>query len=212
RYRRLCLHRLRCTTCGAGRNRHGCHHRRRLHHYKAGAGQPVDPVAHAPVHHRQLDSPTEERRGRLSMCAIVGACAQRRVEPILLEGLRRQEYRGYDSAGMATLYNKRLTRVRSVGKVGELAAQLAATPLSGTVGIAHTRWATHGGVSEANAHPQCSSERLAVVHNGIIENHVQLKTRLQAAGYEFCSETDTEVIAHLIDQYRDRSPDLATAV
>src|SRR5699024_3289793 len=141
-----------------------------------------------------------------------GAWAQRRVEPMLLEGLRRQEYRGYDSAGMATLYNKRLTRVRSVGKVGELAAQLAATPPSGTVGFAHTRWATHGGVSEANAHPQCSSERLAVVHNGIIENHVQLKTRLQAAGYEFCSETDTEVIAHLIDQYRDRSPDLATAV
>lgn len=145
------------------------------------------------------------------MCGIVGASAQRNVEPILVEGLRRLEYRGYDSAGVALLDNGRLTRTRAVGKVQALADKLGGgTP--GTLGIAHTRWATHGGVSEDNAHPHVSSDRVAVVHNGIIENHEPLRRRLQAAGYTFASQTDTEVVTHLIDSYLDESVDLAAAV
>lgn len=146
------------------------------------------------------------------MCGIVGASAQRHVEPILLEGLRRLEYRGYDSAGIAVLDGDQLARSRAVGKVAELAGQLEQTPLSGMLGIAHTRWATHGGVTQANAHPHFSSERVAVVHNGIIENHEQLKIRLSEAGYRFESETDTEVVAHLIDWHRKSCPGLLAAV
>ena len=143
------------------------------------------------------------------MCGIVGAVAQRNVVPILLEGLRRLEYRGYDSAGLVTI-NGGLKRVRSVGRVASLAEACVVQQVHGHLGIAHTRWATHGAPSEANAHPHVSGS-LAVVHNGIIENHEALRTRLKAAGYAFSSETDTEVIAHLIHLYYQRSQDLLAA-
>ncbi|OJY57339.1 glutamine--fructose-6-phosphate transaminase (isomerizing) [Thiobacillus sp. 0-1251] len=143
------------------------------------------------------------------MCGIVGAVAQRNVVPILLEGLRRLEYRGYDSAGLVTI-NGGLKRVRSVGRVAGLAEACAAQQVHGNLGIAHTRWATHGAPSEANAHPHVSG-RLAVVHNGIIENHEALRTRLKAEGFAFTSETDTEVIAHLIEHYFRQSKDLLAA-
>jgi len=143
------------------------------------------------------------------MCGIVGAVAQRNVVPILLEGLRRLEYRGYDSAGLVII-NGGLKRVRSVGRVASLAEACVAQQVHGHLGIAHTRWATHGAPSEANAHPHVSGS-LAVVHNGIIENHEALRTRLRAAGYAFSSETDTEVIAHLIHLYYQQSQDLLAA-
>ncbi|QOL26368.1 glutamine--fructose-6-phosphate transaminase (isomerizing) [Thalassotalea sp. LPB0316] len=133
------------------------------------------------------------------MCGIVGAVAQRDVADILVEGLKRLEYRGYDSAGVAIIdSNNQLNRARRLGKVQELADALAEAPLSGGTGIAHTRWATHGVPSEANAHPHISSDNIAVVHNGIIENHEELRAQLQGLGYVFTSETDTEVIAHLV--------------
>jgi glucosamine--fructose-6-phosphate aminotransferase (isomerizing) len=134
------------------------------------------------------------------MCGIVGAVAQRNVSSILLEGLRRLEYRGYDSAGIALVNENRLERFRSLGKVQQLADRLTADQ-AGNVGIAHTRWATHGAPSESNAHPHFSKNRVAVVHNGIIENYKELRERLIADGYLFASETDTEVIAHLVESY-----------
>jgi len=134
------------------------------------------------------------------MCGIVGALAQRDVSSILLEGLYRLEYRGYDSAGIALIDNQKLQRFRALGKVGQLEARLPADQ-PGHIGIAHTRWATHGEPSETNAHPHFSSERIAVVHNGIIENYQGIRERLLEAGYEFSSDTDTEVVAHLIDSY-----------
>ena len=130
------------------------------------------------------------------MCGIVGAIAQRNVVPILLEGLKRLEYRGYDSAGIAVV-NGSLKRLRSTGRVAELSRCAEQASLDGPVGIAHTRWATHGVPSERNAHPHVSGG-LSVVHNGIIENHEEMRERLQRAGYTFVSDTDTEVIAHLI--------------
>ncbi|SEO22893.1 glutamine--fructose-6-phosphate transaminase (isomerizing) [Vreelandella aquamarina] len=132
------------------------------------------------------------------MCGIVAAVAQRNVQGILLEGLKRLEYRGYDSSGMTVLNSGVLTRHRALGKVAALAEQLDAAALPGNSGIAHTRWATHGKPSEANAHPHHSSDNVAVVHNGIIENYEQIKEMLQGSGYTFTSETDTEVIAHLL--------------
>jgi glucosamine--fructose-6-phosphate aminotransferase (isomerizing) len=143
------------------------------------------------------------------MCGIVGAVAQRNVVPILLEGLRRLEYRGYDSAGLVII-NDGLKRVRSVGRVASLAEECLVQQVHGNLGIAHTRWATHGAPSEANAHPHVSGS-LAVVHNGIIENHEALRSRLKAAGYVFTSETDTEVIAHLIELYYRQTKDLLAA-
>jgi glucosamine--fructose-6-phosphate aminotransferase (isomerizing) len=143
------------------------------------------------------------------MCGIVGAVAQRNVVPILLEGLRRLEYRGYDSAGLVII-DGGMKRVRSVGRVASLAEQCAAQQVHGNLGIAHTRWATHGAPSEANAHPHVSG-RVAVVHNGIIENHEALRSRLKAEGFVFTSETDTEVIAHLIDLHYRQSKDLLAA-
>jgi len=143
------------------------------------------------------------------MCGIVGAVAQRNVVPILLEGLRRLEYRGYDSAGLVII-NGGLQRVRSIGRVASLADECAAQQVQGKLGIAHTRWATHGAPTEANAHPHVSGT-LAVVHNGIIENHEALRTRLKAAGFAFTSETDTEVIAHLINLYYRDSGDMLAA-
>ncbi|MGB5468476.1 MAG: glutamine--fructose-6-phosphate transaminase (isomerizing), partial [Sedimenticolaceae bacterium] len=133
------------------------------------------------------------------MCGIVGAITERNVVPILMEGLRRLEYRGYDSAGIAVRSeNARLQRIRSVGKVSELQQLLEQSQVQGTLGIAHTRWATHGMPAERNAHPHMSGEQVAIVHNGIIENHAELRADLQAAGFQFYSDTDTEVIAHLL--------------
>jgi len=134
------------------------------------------------------------------MCGIVGAVAQRNVVPILLEGLRRLEYRGYDSAGLAVL-DGGLKRLVSTGRVAELARRANEVYFQGVTGIAHTRWATHGRPSDVNAHPHTSGERVAVVHNGIIENHEALRKRLREQGFEFVTETDTEVIAHLVHSF-----------
>jgi len=142
------------------------------------------------------------------MCGIVAAVAGRNIVPVLVEGLKKLEYRGYDSAGLALL-NPQLTRLRSVGRVAELASQ--AEGQSAQLGIAHTRWATHGVPSERNAHPHISGG-LAVVHNGIIENYAELKQELIAAGYVFTSDTDTEVIAHLLQATLQTMPDLFAAV
>lgn len=142
------------------------------------------------------------------MCGIVTAVAARNVVPVLIEGLLRLEYRGYDSAGLALL-NPNLMRLRSVGRVAELAAQAAEQ--TACMGIAHTRWATHGVPSERNAHPHVSGN-LAVVHNGIIENYAELRSVLVAEGYVFTSDTDTEVIAHLIQHIQKATPDLFMAV
>ncbi len=146
------------------------------------------------------------------MCGIVGGVAQRNVVPILIEGLRRLEYRGYDSAGLAVIDDHQIFRKRALGKVNELQALVDKDPVGGTVGIAHTRWATHGKPSTENAHPHLSRDAVAVVHNGIIENHDQLRNSLSDSGYEFTSETDTEVIVHKIHQRLLESPDLLTAV
>ena len=135
------------------------------------------------------------------MCGIVAAVARRNVVPILIEGLRRLEYRGYDSAGIAVfntdVINSSLQRLRSTGRVAELKKLADAQHLEGTIGIGHTRWATHGAPSERNAHPHISGG-ISVVHNGIIENHDEIRARLRAKGYQFTSDTDTEVIAHLV--------------
>lgn len=147
------------------------------------------------------------------MCGIVGAVAQRDVIEILLEGLRRLEYRGYDSAGVAVLdADKQLQRVRCLGKVKMLADAVAQDPVRGSTGIAHTRWATHGQPSERNAHPHISNDRIAVVHNGIIENHAKLRSQLQEQGFVFTSETDTEVIAHLVERELKLTASLLEAV
>jgi len=133
------------------------------------------------------------------MCGIVGAVARRNVVPILMEGLRRLEYRGYDSAGIAVV-NGSLKRLRSPGRVAALGSLVDAASLAGPIGIAHTRWATHGKPTEANAHPH-QSGGISVVHNGIIENHEEMRARLKRRGYEFDSETDSEVIAHLVHSH-----------
>jgi glutamine---fructose-6-phosphate transaminase (isomerizing) len=133
------------------------------------------------------------------MCGIVGAVAQRNITPILLEGLKRLEYRGYDSCGIALHVDGKLQRSRSTSRVAELEKQIDSAHLSGFTGIAHTRWATHGAPASHNAHPHFSRERIALVHNGIIENHDELRAELSALGYVFESQTDTEVIAHLVD-------------
>ncbi|WP_423063375.1 glutamine--fructose-6-phosphate transaminase (isomerizing) [Candidiatus Paracoxiella cheracis] len=148
------------------------------------------------------------------MCGIVGAVAQRDVAQILLEGLKRLEYRGYDSAGMAIIGSQSsdIQRLRVMGKVTKLAESLQKQPLLGHIGIAHTRWATHGQPSTANAHPHCSENQIAIVHNGIIENHEMLRKKLTGLGYKFNSETDTEVIAHLLHYHSQHYPDLLEAV
>jgi glucosamine--fructose-6-phosphate aminotransferase (isomerizing) len=146
------------------------------------------------------------------MCGIVGAVAERNITAILVEGLKRLEYRGYDSAGVAVYTNdEKLERVRRPGKVSELEHALAAEPLLGRLGIAHTRWATHGAPCERNAHPHFSGD-LAVVHNGIIENHEALREQLKALGYVFTSDTDTEVIAHLLNHKLKDLNDLTVAL
>jgi glutamine---fructose-6-phosphate transaminase (isomerizing) len=147
------------------------------------------------------------------MCGIVGAIAGRDIVPVLMEGLRRLEYRGYDSAGLAVLNGtQHLKRMRTLGKVKMLQEALEQSPIHGNLGIAHTRWATHGVPSERNAHPHISRDGLAIVHNGIIENHEELRGELKRAGYEFSSETDTEVIAHRIHHHLQMVSDLFKAV
>jgi glucosamine--fructose-6-phosphate aminotransferase (isomerizing) len=147
------------------------------------------------------------------MCGIVGAVAEKDVVPILVEGLKRLEYRGYDSAGVAVVgADNTLGLSRTVGKVAELEERLARNPLQGQIGVAHTRWATHGGVTEANAHPHVSGGRVAVIHNGIIENFQPIKDEMLAKGYVFDSETDTEVAAHLVHHYLMQDLDLVEAV
>ncbi|MBK8164121.1 MAG: glutamine--fructose-6-phosphate transaminase (isomerizing) [Gammaproteobacteria bacterium] len=144
------------------------------------------------------------------MCGIVGAVAGRNVVPILIEGLSRLEYRGYDSAGVAVI-NGGIRRVRAVGRVADMQSKAVAEGLQGMVGIGHTRWATHGGVTEPNAHPHISHGVIAVVHNGIIENHDEHRRRLQSLGYSFESQTDTEVIAHLVYFHYKECKNLFTA-
>ncbi len=147
------------------------------------------------------------------MCGIVGAVAERNIVPILVEGLRRLEYRGYDSAGVAVLENDQSIGLRrAVGKVAELDAKIEKAPLNGKLGVAHTRWATHGAVTEENAHPHLSGTRVAVIHNGVIENFQPIKDEMLAKGYEFNSETDTEVAAHLVHDYLKQGHDLLEAV
>ena len=147
------------------------------------------------------------------MCGIVGAVAGRDILPVLIDGLQRLEYRGYDSAGVAVLNGDgQVRRLRTVGKVARLREALLETPAYGNLGIAHTRWATHGVPSERNAHPHVSRDGIAIVHNGIIENHEQLRTDLEGRGYAFTSETDTEVIAHRIHYHLKQRPDLFEAV
>ncbi|MDZ4153965.1 glutamine--fructose-6-phosphate transaminase (isomerizing) [Methylicorpusculum sp.] len=146
------------------------------------------------------------------MCGIVGAVAQRNVVPILIEGLKRLEYRGYDSAGLAVIEDNTLYRKRALGKVKGLEAMIAEDAVQGFIGIAHTRWATHGKPSTANAHPHICREKVAVVHNGIIENHEHLRSQQKSDGYEFTSETDTEVIVNEIYSQMETSPELLDAV
>jgi glutamine---fructose-6-phosphate transaminase (isomerizing) len=147
------------------------------------------------------------------MCGIVGAVADHDIVPILIDGLRRLEYRGYDSAGVAVLNGSgTIKRTRTVGKVRKLEDALEADPAHGNLGIAHTRWATHGVPSERNAHPHISRDGIAIVHNGIIENHEELRAELLRDGYEFSSETDTEVIAHRIHHHLKITSDLFKAV
>ncbi len=146
------------------------------------------------------------------MCGIVGAIAQRDVSQILVEGLKRLEYRGYDSAGLAIYNNNQIQRLRRLGKVSELDQALKETPLPGGLGIAHTRWATHGEPSERNAHPHMSENNIALVHNGIIENHDELRDELKAKGYVFTSDTDTEVMAHCLHEELKTSSNLLVAL
>jgi glucosamine 6-phosphate synthetase-like amidotransferase/phosphosugar isomerase protein len=147
------------------------------------------------------------------MCGIVGAVAERNVVPILVEGLRRLEYRGYDSAGLAVLNGSNaITRVRTPGKVAALDELLEDGSVHGSIGIAHTRWATHGVPNEANAHPHVCRDEVAVVHNGIIENYSEIRAEQERLGYEFQSDTDTEVIAARIHHYLSQGADLVEAV
>src|SRR5580692_11320991 len=144
------------------------------------------------------------------MCGIVGVIGPRQAAPLLLDSLRRLEYRGYDSAGIATLVNGHIDRRRAKGKLGNLAGVLERNALGGTTGIGHTRWATHGAPNETNAHPHGTS-RVSIVHNGIIENHAELRAELEAEGQEFSTETDTETVAQLVDLHLQQGMDPVTA-
>ncbi|MCU7799208.1 MAG: glutamine--fructose-6-phosphate transaminase (isomerizing) [gamma proteobacterium symbiont of Lucinoma myriamae] len=147
------------------------------------------------------------------MCGIVGAIAERNVEAILIEGLKRLEYRGYDSAGLAIQgKDKTISRQRALGKVARLEDELELNPIKGSIGVAHTRWATHGEPAEHNAHPHMSEDNIALVHNGIIENYEQIKNKLGSEGIEFCSQTDSESIVHLIGKYKKQGKDLLSSV
>src|ERR1700692_1543047 len=145
------------------------------------------------------------------MCGIIGIIGAEPAAPQLIDALKRLEYRGYDSAGVATLEGGALTRRRAEGKLKHLEMRLAQEPLSGTIGIGHTRWATHGRPTENNAHPH-ATEKLAVVHNGIIENFNELRQELEAKGAKFATDTDTEVIAHLVTEEMKRGASAVAAV
>ena len=145
------------------------------------------------------------------MCGIVGAVGHDRCGSVLLDALKRLEYRGYDSSGIVTLHNGQIDLRRAVGKLVHLEDALAARPLDGNIGIGHTRWATHGGVSEDNAHPHVAANRVSIVHNGIIENHRAIRIRLESAGHQFASDTDSEVLAHLFVEAFDAGLDAVTA-
>src|SRR5947208_2832139 len=140
------------------------------------------------------------------MCGIIGIIAKQPVAAELIEGLRRLEYRGYDSAGVATLINGRIERRRAEGKLSNLVARLKSEPVQGTIGIGHTRWATHGQPTEGNAHP-IATDRVAVVHNGIIENFQALKKELTGLGYSFQTDTDTEAVANLVTYHLSQGLD-----
>ena len=141
------------------------------------------------------------------MCGIVGYVGTRKAATIILEGLKRLEYRGYDSAGLAIAQEGRIDLVKTVGRVEQLSKAVSKVRLPGTVGLGHTRWATHGGVTEANAHPHVSSDgKFALIHNGVIENYSQIKTFLVSKNYTFKSETDTEVLCNLIAYHFAKEP------
>ncbi len=146
------------------------------------------------------------------MCGIVAAISKDNIVPLLIDGLKKLEYRGYDSAGVAIINNNQINRYRTVGKVAALENKIESETVSASIGIAHTRWATHGAPSEANAHPHFSTDEIAVVHNGIIENHEVLRSQQQKAGYNFDSDTDTEVIAHQVHINLDKNPDTLSSV
>src|SRR5215469_11570032 len=187
-----------------------CPTRQRVTDRRTRGHGPARDEANLLVHRRPVGTLIQRQR---TMCGIVGAVAERDIVPILMEGLRRLEYRGYDSAGIAVLNgSQHLTRLRAVGKVRVLDEALAHSPTSGKIGIAHTRWATHGVPSERNAHPHISRDGIAIVHNGIIENYEALRADLEKRGYQFSSETDTEVIAHRVHYHLQSAPDLFEAV
>ena len=146
------------------------------------------------------------------MCGIVGYSGKQRAAAIIVEGLKRLEYRGYDSAGVAEIQQGRLTVAKKAGRVADLQPEVARKHFTGTTGIGHTRWATHGGVTDANAHPHLSSDgKFALVHNGVIENYVQMKAFLAGKGYTFKSETDTEVLCNLIAYHYAKSAENGAA-
>src|SRR5436190_15519819 len=147
------------------------------------------------------------------MCGIIGYLGDKRVVPILIDGLRQLEYRGYDSAGVAVVRNGRIERRRSAGKLSNLEEAIETEPLDGIYGVGHTRWATHGRPTEENAHPhQDCTGRIVVVHNGIIENYLQLKEELRKKDHQFVTETDTEIVAHLIEEHQKTGADFEMAV
>src|SRR5205085_1158017 len=146
------------------------------------------------------------------MCGIVGYIGDRNATPIILNGLKRLEYRGYDSAGIAVIRDHRIGLRRNVGKLGNLERLVAEQPLEGSTGIGHTRWATHGKPSERNAHPHVSMDgQYVVVHNGIVENYLELREELKSRGVVFKSDTDTEVIVHLVAEFAQKGDDLTEA-
>src|SRR5688572_12697245 len=141
------------------------------------------------------------------MCGIVGYVGKQKAAPLILEGLKRLEYRGYDSAGVAVIQNGRFQVAKKIGRVANLEKETSVNRLTGTHGMGHTRWATHGGVTDANAHPHISSDgKLALIHNGVIENYSQIKTFLLTKGYTFQSQTDTEVLCNLIAYHYAKEP------
>ena len=147
------------------------------------------------------------------MCSIIGIVSKDLVAPSLIESLKRMEYRGYDSVGIATLSHSNISVKKGIGKVGQVNSNLSLSTMKGHVGIGHTRWATHGGVTDSNAHPHpCCTNEIAVVHNGIIENYATLKKELISRGHRFRSDTDTEVISHLLEEFYESSGDVKTAL